>query len=183
MGTLLTVATAVTAFGWGTAVARTAAPAVTALGYFDASSSDGEHRTGYALELWRSDGSLVGFLLVPRGPEGDPPTGRLEHVELDAEGNLSFTAKVPAGWAAPDKIVVDEYHFHGRLAGDKVQGTMERSARTPNEVVPLERVTFRRDADMTQIMGDYSTLAQWEEHAARILKRRGPPRQGQLGSR
>lgn len=177
MWTVVNIAmAAAVAMGCRTVLPQSEKPApVSALGYFDATVSDGEHRTGYALRLWRSGGTVVGFFMVPQGPGGDPPTGLLENVSLGAKGEFSFTAKVPGGWKTPESRIIEEYQFNGMLERDTVKGTIQRRPGRANEVPSPERVTFKRSSEMSEIMTNYPTLSAWQELAARILKRRGPP--------
>jgi hypothetical protein len=97
------------------------APQIRVLGYFDASFSDGEHRTGYALQLWRHKQTVVGFLLVPQGLIGDSPTGLLENVSLTPDGHLSFTATVPGGWdIAGEQHVRQVYGYSSTASWDRI---------------------------------------------------------------
>ena len=125
---------------WASPQSDKAAP-VTVVGYFDATVSDGEHQSGYALSLWRAGDTIVGFLIVPRGLAGDPPTGLLEHVTLGSNGELFFTAKVPGGWKTPEIPTVDEYQFNGVLESGMVKGTLQRVTGKLNAGTPEERIT------------------------------------------
>jgi hypothetical protein len=158
---------------WASPQSDKAAP-VTVVGHFDATVSDGEHRSGYALSLWRAGDAIVGFLIVPRGLAGDPPTGLLENVTLGSNGELFFTAKVPGGWITSEIPAVDDYEFNGVLEPDMVKGTLQFVTSLPNAGASEQRITLRRSRDMTEVMRDYPAYKAWEAYAARILRRRGP---------
>jgi hypothetical protein len=95
--------------------------------FADVKSSTGEHCRGYSLNLWRSDGRVIGLLDVHAGLCGDPPCGVIEDVSLDSRtGRLAFTSSIGGV----------RWTFAGRLMKDAVTGALNG-----------QRVRLNRDRD------------------------------------
>ena len=148
-------------------------PEIRVLGYFDATVTDGEHQTGYAVELWRRNDTVVGFLIVAQGFIGDAPLGLLENVSLTPAGHLAFEATVPGGWITDKEQQVYRYTFNGIVGQDAVEGGLQSRTLGSRESVTQRTVRFRRLASMTEVMRDYATYDEWKVDADRMLKRRG----------
>jgi hypothetical protein len=146
------------------------------LGYFDATVTDGEHQTGYALELWRRNDTAIGFLIVAQGLIGDAPLGVLENVSLTPDGHLALEATVPGGWITEKEQQVSRYTFNGILGQDTVEGVLQSRTLVSRESVTQRTVRFRRLASMTEVMRDYPSYDEWKVDADRMLKRRGVKR-------
>lgn len=148
---------------------------VIAIGAFDAIRGDtGAHQTGYALDLWRWNGTLVGFLRVPAGPVGDPPTGLLENVTTGRGTRLSFSAKVPGGWLTSTDREVVNYTFEGVLRPDVIEGVIRRHDVGTDRVAAQEWVSMKRSGVMSETMSDFATFRDWEAFAAGALRRLDP---------
>jgi len=86
--------------GAPSAFAQAANRPISAIGEFSNMRYTEEHAYGYAVELWRDGGSIIGLFLAAEGPQGDSPTGMLENIKFNSHtGALSFTAKLTIGVA------------------------------------------------------------------------------------
>lgn len=87
------------------------------LGHFAGvtSTDNGEHCSGYSLDLWDSKSRLVGLLHHHSGLCGDPPCAVIEQAALDrSSGRLTFTAK----------IGTKKLRFVGAVRGKRVVGKL-----------------------------------------------------------
>jgi hypothetical protein len=137
-----------------------------------------EHAYGYAVELWRDGGSIIGLFLAAEGLQGDTPAGILKDVKFDSRtGALSFTAKLSVGVGVlsdgrqePSR---DLFEFSGTLTPTALNGTLTRSdQRHPLRPASRERVELKIRPQ--EIMHAAGTYAGWKRQTDEILKRRGP---------
>lgn len=97
------------------------------LGHFArvTSADNGEHCSGYSLDLWESKASLVGLLHHHSGLCGDPPCAVIEQAALNrSSGRLAFTSK----------IGTERFRFVGVVRGKRVVGKLnDRMVRLDRE--------------------------------------------------
>ena len=151
---------------------------VGAWSYVVISQGEGPHATGHALELWKDQGALVGFLSEYVGPVADPPIGPLQDLKFDVtSGALSFSAKLTLGMTfsathkegAPSR---DLYVFRGTLGDTEIRGTLEKYDRLDNQPVTTRDVVLIR-AKRTAFW-DGKTVKDWQDFYAGLLRARGP---------
>ena len=100
-----------------------------ALGSFGnvASPDGGEHCGGYSLQLWKSDGRVIGLLDIHEGLCGDPPCGVIQDVLLDPKkGGLEFSSLIGQRWRFVGQLIDDA--VVGTLNGERVRLTRNRDA-------------------------------------------------------
>ncbi len=155
--------------------------------YSNAKSNDGEHESGYTLELWRDKEGLFGVFMV-HGPQiGDPAKGMISDVGYDATtGRLHFTAKlsISRGYSTTDsqgrvQTVApsrDWVEFEGVLTGKTVTGAVTiRSSGPFGGKVSLSlprQVKWEEDFHPTDLRP--KTCAEWMDQMAESLQRLGP---------
>jgi hypothetical protein len=157
------------------AAAQDANRALLAVGEFSDMRYTQEHAYGHTVQLWRDGDSLIGFLLVSEGLQGDTPIGLLENVRFDPRtGALSFVAKLsigvnlfPDGRQEPSR---DLFEFSGNLDAMTLTGTLKwadqaRSAAQSSERVQLAKLPAALPA------GSFSG---WKRQADILLQIRGP---------
>src|SRR5262245_56518841 len=116
-----------------------------------------DRATGYAIQLWRRDETLVGYLLYADGPDADTPLGVLDNVAFDPKtGALSFSA-----------TLCERFDFSGTLKGSVLTGTMTRKS-------SATRVTLQRSADQTERMPDPPSYEDWRDETDIVARIRAP---------
>jgi hypothetical protein len=142
------------------------------LGDFSNVWSNGEHETGYSIELWKQDDKIYGLISGGDGTRlvGDPPTGLLENVQFDpVTKKFSFRAKLPS------QVI---FEFEGILTKKKIEGERKNTYDFDvNKFVKRKKIILPRlkesSAEMVEFQ-TYQTYAEWKEFADRILAFRGP---------
>jgi hypothetical protein len=83
--------------------------AIKPFGAFMKVRGDGEHCSGYDVELWTRGEKFCGIISVHRGLCGDPPAGQLENIQFDPRTKkLSFSAKVSISAPSRDVLEFDD---------------------------------------------------------------------------
>jgi hypothetical protein len=111
-----TVVIVALALACGQAVAA-AGDEIALVGRFDnvASSDQGEHCSGYSLDLWESRGRPFGLLHHHSGLCGDPPCSVIENAALDDKtGRLTFNSAIRS----------QKFEFAGFVQGKRVVGKL-----------------------------------------------------------
>src|SRR3989442_2330177 len=91
--------------------------------------TNGEHASGYSVDLWAQGKKMIGIIRVHRGLMGDPPAGLLEDVLFDPQTHaFSFTARTSLG-LFPDQTHSNEpsqdvLTFKGTLTKRRLSGTL-----------------------------------------------------------
>src|SRR5574342_154765 len=108
------VAFAVVAFG-SVPVYLASQTDVVFLGDYSHFRQTSEHAYGYSLELWQTEGELVGLWSVAEGQAADMPTGKVQRVTFDKQrGLLQFWAD----WC-------DDHHsFEGVMRAAEIVGEL-----------------------------------------------------------
>ena len=146
------------------------------VGAFSRIEQTGSHAYGQSVELWKSEGRLLGLLLIYVGPEGDPPTGLLEDVVYSAStGDLSFRARLTLGNSGGTRQSAsrDNFVFHGTLREKSLSGIFEISDRAHPDV-PARREVVSLSLDANTPLDSAKSVAEWRKGADEILATRGP---------
>jgi len=131
-----------------------------------------EHAYGYAVQLWRTKGSLIGLFMASAGLAGDTPTGRIEDVHYDpATGRIRFEARISMGTDARDRPTRDVFAFDGMLTGKGLIGEIAQSV-AEGSSPPLKTRVMLRPA--THEIAGFTSVDAWREWADFILEIRGP---------
>lgn len=150
------------------------------IGSFSKVISDGEHASGYDVELWRQGDKIFGLISAHRGLIGDPPTGILENVRYDsATKRLSFRAKLTLGIFfdknnsnVPSR---DIFEFQGIQTNKRLQGELKMINELCADKCPeRKRINLPRSKEWSSMMSEYKTYAEWKAYADEILDFRGP---------
>ena len=113
--------------------------------------------SGYAIQLWRRDDTIVGYLLYADGPDADTPIAVLENVTFDPQtGSIGFSA-----------TLCGRIDFVGTLKGNTLGGTMTRKGSKAAVTLPLS-------ADQTERMPDPPSYEDWRDETAILLTVRAP---------
>ena len=144
--------------------------AVRWLGQFSSFESDGDHESGYTVDLWKHGGSLIGILTSHVGPVGDSPRGPLKEVTYDPKsGSVAFEAEFTLGRTFNDEHEVVpsrirlSYKFKGRLSTDAIEGTLEESWTDdgkPLSAHKYETSLFHKTSPMW-VSSDYESYDLW----------------------
>lgn len=141
--------------------------------------SDGEHASGYDVELWKQGEKIYGLINAHRGLMGDPPAGILENVNFDKKtGEISFTAKlslsVTSGKKEDEWIPThDLFQFNGILSKKMLTGKLKITDKTFNKFRVITK-TLKLPFSTLWKLDNYKNYASWKKYANEILKRRGP---------
>lgn len=131
---------------------------VRAIGEFSDMRYTEEHAYGYAVQLWRADDEMFGVFLASTGLAGDPPTGRIEDLQLDpATRTLHFYARLPI-----HGILV----FDGTLTDGVITGEVLQVKSGKRERLDLCR--------LTESPQNFRTFEDWDRWVRQILSFRGP---------
>lgn len=141
---------------------------VKAFGVYSNIDGNGVHESGFSVELWRYEGTLIGVLIGSKGTRlvGDPPTGLLRDVMYNFEtGVISFRSRIGD---------VD-YEFDGNLSDKRLRGKlfdigMRLQSQRCDEA--LEIVLRRLEKDSGE-MDDYASFSSWKNDIDEILRFRG----------
>ncbi len=142
--------------------------AVRPLGEFAAMKQDAEHCNGYAVDLWRSEGVVVGVFRACAGLVGDVPEGVIEEGSY-VGGRVRFRARLSVGsdYVGGGKQVAskDVYGFEGRLVAGVLRGALTHVDEAEEKRAPeTMRMAMRRQR--VRLKG-YGSLEAWrQEHAA-----------------
>ena len=142
------------------------------------STSGDPHASGYEVDLWKNNGTVVGFMFEYVGPVADPPIGPLQELKFDPQsGSLSFSAKMTTGVSysiahkggAPSREL---YLFTGTLRATDLSGVLERQDHLNGGSV-TSHVTLKGSAH-TDPFWNEKTFKEWQAFYAPILRSRGP---------
>jgi hypothetical protein len=155
-------------------------PSERPLEWADVKISQGEdpHAYGINIQLFKHDASWSGFISEFVGSGFDPPSGRLNDLQVDENaGAISFSAKLSVGvvqlpgnkeWTPAKNL----YEFKGSINKDSISGSLIRK-RIDDAISPQnENVVLKRkdpDANATGV-----SYEQWNKTWEQILKARGP---------
>ena len=164
-----------------TAVANAEAQkSVKAFGSYRNVYSDGEHESGYSLDLWSYGGKLIGIIRVHRGLVGDAPAGMLDDVAYSRSTHkLSFRSKVTIGLfsdlthkevPSQDLVTVTGVLTRARLSGRVVivNKLCDKGCRESHHVV------LRRERQQTSYLKNFRNYDAWKESVKIILDTYGP---------
>jgi hypothetical protein len=153
---------------------------VRAFGSYEHVTSDGEHASGYSLDLWSYGGKLVGIIRVHRGLMGDPPAGLLEDVVYDPSSHkLSFRSKVTLGLfsdtARKEVPSRDLLTFTGTVTPARLNGTIL----TENKLCEKgcresKRIYLHRSKEKKYLLKNFPNYDAWRKDEKDILDRYGP---------
>jgi hypothetical protein len=162
---------------WSIGLAESSQPKIVPLGSFAKIQADGEHCSGYVVDLWRIDDTLLGTIEYCEGMAGDIPLGVIENQHFDAStGKISFTARLSVGMnylkggeETPSK---DSWEFHGSIEGTMLAGALVQR----NEVYPqraLKQVALMLTRQKKNLRS-FQSLADWTKWTTKVLQERGP---------
>jgi hypothetical protein len=165
----------------GTPSSGPSLPSERPLEWSDVKVSEGEdpHAYGINIQLFKHHASWSGFISEFAGPGFDPPSGKLDDLQLDENsGEISFSAKLSVGlvqlpgskkWT-PSKNL---YEFKGSINKDSILGSLTRKWIDGEAVTPQNEnlVLKRKDPDANAASVSYE---QWNKTWEQILKTRGP---------
>ena len=146
------------------------------LGTFMKVWSNGEHASGYEVELWKQGAQIFGMIHAHRGLIGDPPAGLLENVRFDPKTRkFSFTAKLSLGQFSENKGTHDLFKFEGALTGTRLTGTLlitEEQWGAP--CTKKKKINLPCSKAWSREMEEFKSYAEWKTKADKILDFRGP---------
>lgn len=164
-----------------TSVAQETAHRVTPIGSFTNAESDGEHESGYSVNLWSHGQGIVGYVSYHVGLIGDAPAGVLTNVQFNpVTGALSFSAKLTIGSHScrihENVPSHDMLSFRGRLRRRQLRGTftLQDHLHTPPRPWARDTVILRDNPDWSPYMRQYETVDAWQRDHDRKLQRLGP---------
>ncbi len=159
--------------------------------YSNAKSNDGEHESGYTLEVWRDHDGLFGVFMVHGPLIGDPARGVISGVSYDpATHKLHFTAKlsISRGYSLTDqqggvkKVPPsrDLLEFDGELTAEALKGAARlssaRAQEEPRETDVSLRLPRNRELEDSWQPLDLRArnCAEWVQRIQPILEHSGP---------
>jgi hypothetical protein len=149
-------------------------------GSFQKVKTDGEHASGYSVDLWKENGKLIGLIAVHRGLIGDPPTGLIENVQFDPQTKkFSFTAKLTIGQfydkTHEDVPSQDILKFDGTLTNKKLAGTVKMTNQLcPDKCPESMKISLPVSKDRDFMTQNFQTHDEWQAYIDKILEFRGP---------
>jgi hypothetical protein len=164
----------------GTVRAQTSELPVKALGNFMRVESDGEHASGYNVELWKQGDKIIGLINAHDGLIGDPPAGLLENVRYDRRtGKFSFTAKLSLAVTLDDNYqsipTRELFEFHGILSKTRLTGNLTITQQQCSRLcVERKRLNLPRSKKFGSWVQDFKSYADWKKDVDEILDFRGP---------
>jgi beta-lactamase regulating signal transducer with metallopeptidase domain len=159
-------------------------PSDTPIRFSDVRNTGGEdpHAYGPTVELCRENGRWTGFYAEYMGPPADPPSGRLENLQLDeSSGAMSFATQLTTGveWTASGEVPARRrYEFSGRLDGNALAGKLAEKPAGPGSFKPAsEDVVLKRET-AASVAG--MSCAKWSEIWNRRTEARNAKRTRQV---
>ena len=130
--------------------------------YEKVESIDGEHCSGYSIDLWKHNNVLFGLLHHHRGLCGDPPCGVLTDIQHSSEsGSIRFKAETRES----------KLDFSGSLKDDLLKGTLtKRWSGTDIDSKETVRLPKHRQA---YLANRFDSLEKWHEVYDSIPRCRG----------
>ncbi|HEV8591253.1 MAG TPA: hypothetical protein VGQ55_04050 [Pyrinomonadaceae bacterium] len=156
------------------------AKSVRAFGSYEHVISDGEHASGYSLDLWSYGGKLIGIIRVHRGLIGDPPAGLLEDVVYSPSlHKLTFRSKATLGLFSDsthnEVPSQDLLNFTGILTSSRLTGTIVMENRLCEKGCrESKRIVLRRSKDEKYFLKNFPSYDAWKESVKVILDMYGP---------
>jgi len=141
--------------------------------------SDGEHASGYTVDLWTHGTKIIGIIRIHRGLMGDPPAGLLENVLYDPRTRaLSFSARASLGLFfdsthnnVPSK---DVFTFRGTVTKQRLRGVLSsKNLLCKDQCGERHSIDLQRSGDWTSL-NDFTSLKAWNDDTKVILDRYGP---------
>ncbi len=125
----------------------------------------GEHCEGYAVDLWRQSGALVGVLrycfgLADTLPNNPLKNGVIDGARVHFETDLSTGSDyVGQGRQAPAQ---DHWRFDGKLSAGRISGTItKRDANFPKQPARHERLVLKREKSHLPSFADTQAWTHW----------------------
>jgi hypothetical protein len=159
------------------ATALAAQEPVIPVGEYSTLHQDGEHCSGYCVDLWRFNGAIHGLFHACAGMVGDMPTGVIERQSYDAKtGRLSFEVRLTLGsdYLGGGRQVPsqDLFSFTGRLSPTELVGTLEKTDKVyADDNVSKESVRLPKQRTLPPA---YDSFEQWQGKINELLKVSGP---------
>lgn len=159
------------------AAAFAAEEPVTPVGEYSMLHQDGEHCSGYSVDLWRFNSAIIGLFQACAGMVGDMPTGVIERQFYDARtGRLSFEVRLTlgsdylgAGRQVPSQ---DLFSFSGKLSPAELVGTLRKTDQAyADDNVSRENIRLIKQK---MLLPTYGSIEQWHSRINELLKATGP---------
>ena len=130
--------------------------------YEKVESINGEHCSGYSIDLWKHNDVLFGLLHHHRGLCGDPPCGVLTDIQHSSKsGSIRFKAET----------LEAKFDFSGSLKDDLLKGTLtKRWSGTDIDSKETVRLPKHRQA---YLANRFDSLEKWHEFYDPIQRCRG----------
>jgi hypothetical protein len=142
------------------------------------SHGDGESCSGYNIDLYEYENSIIGRIDYYPGRCFDPSSGMLEKASYEpATGQISFSAKVTTGlyFSKKHKNVPSReyYSFTGILKDSSISGTLKFTNMLDPDLSPADVNISLKKTEQTSLR-EHRSKEQWDAAMKDILKFRGP---------
>ncbi len=146
------------------------------IGAFTNVKSNGEHQWGFAVELWRQDDKIYGWMSGTDYSRivGDGPAGILEDVQFDSKtGKISFTAKLPGVIFAGNEQSPDVFEFEGVLTKKKLVGnllpTNDSFGNQPTKKKKITLLKSKKESSDLEEFFNFGSYQEWKAWMDKIL--------------
>ena len=136
------------------------------------SGDEGEHCSGYDIDLYEHEGSTIGNVSYSSGLCGDSPFGLLNEVKHEKkQGSLLFESKLSVGEDAKGRTK-DILKFKGVLTQSSLSGVMSWFTYGSNKPYSEEKVKVQKIEKGWVVKS--LDFEEWKKSQQELLKFRGP---------
>jgi hypothetical protein len=145
------------------------------VGHFTNVGSNGEHQWGFAVELWRQDDKIYGWMSGSDYSRivGDAPAAILEDVQFDPKtGKISFKAALPSNFGGPRRSK-NVHKFDGFLTKKNLTGSLLiTNDLCGNSCTKKKKITLsksKKDSSDLEEFFTFGSYQEWEVWIDKIL--------------
>jgi len=143
------------------------------IGHFTNVKSNGEHQWGFAVELWRQDDKIYGWMSGTDYSRivGDGPAAILEDVEFDAKtGKISFKAAMPSNFGGQRRSKA-VHEFDGFLTKKNLTGNLLiTNDLCGDSCTKKKKITFPKSKKESSDLEEFFNFGSYQEWKAWIDK-------------